>query len=484
MKDIRTYSREWFAGKSSVQQKQTAQNLDEKFLEKNNSVLSASTCVGNVEDVKKRLQNLPANGPSSAGQLVKNIGVDNLVSILDMDNDGKISLNEFANLASASLDDALEEQLDGTLSAKDLLQVYKNAMEADGASVAKKSASETTYTYKNGTSTTITTDQQGEMLSQSKTTKTAKGQTKTVTYDYRNETKYESLKDQKGREVYQYLDAPGKENDRLFETTYNKNGTKTTTVTTVGKVSTYQYDTQGRLISVTVEPTYLSDKKIGSTKQHDVGECWALSGVNALNTTSQGQKIIADSIQHNKDGSVTITLKGIKKSYTYSAEQIALAQYKDSSKTLATGDTDMNLLEMAIADYRYEVSQSVSFASLSVDANDPLSGGWNREALYYLTGQHPTNTYTASSTQKMLEKKMQNANNYAMTTSFKSKDETFNAQGKGEVVSGHVYSISRVTKDTVYLINPWDSSTEIPYPMSSYLKNADGVSSIDMSKLK
>lgn len=482
-KDFRTYTREWFASCSSKFQKNSASSVNKEALKKNNAVLSESSLVGSVDDVKANLKKMPVNGASSSGTLVQQIGVDNLVSILDADGDGQITSEEFRKLASMDCEKEFENPEDVTLSAKDLLKVYENAVSSDVQSIAKTPTQEI-YTYKDGSKTTITRNSQGEIIAKSDSSKMAGDGTKTLTYDYVNSTTYQSITDGRGRAVYQNIDAPGVENDKTSETSYHKDGTKTHTVSTVGKVTKIEYDERGRVASSSVKPLYDSDGKIGTTYQQDIGECWALSGVNALNTTSYGRKLISDSIKHNSDGSVTVTLKGVGKSYTYSAEKIALAQYTDSKKSFAAGDTDMNLLEMAISDYRKELSQSVSFKGLSINAEDPLKGGWNREALKYLTGQEPTNTYTSSSTKKMLEMKQTNPDRYPMTTSFKANDEEFNKLGIGKIVTGHVYSISRVANNTVYLINPWDSSKEIPYSMEAYLKNADGVSVIDMTKVK
>ena len=478
--NIKTYSKEWFVKNGTDKQKVAAESLKEKDLKNCKSTLSDTVFVGSVDDVKEKANNLPKTGPYTQGYLVNQVGIDNLISLLDADDDGEITSAEFNNLASVDMEEFDEST--PTLKVSDLQAIYENVMDAKGARVYKTGPLTEVYTFKDGSSSFVSMDNTGNVTSKTTEAKTEDKKRITTSYNYLTKGKTEIVKDEKGRMVSSNITMPEKEFSKTTNIEYYEDGSKASVETTIGKVSTVVYDPQGKVTSSFVRPLYDSNGEIGSTYQQDIGDCWLLSGINALNTTSKGKEIIKDSIKHNKDGSVTITLKGVNKSYTYSAETIAMNAYSNQSKSFSKGDTDMNLIEKAVSDYRKSLTQQISFRGLSVKEEDPLSGGYNREAFYYLTGMKSENTYATfgtSSTEKILENKANNPDSYAITTSFRNDDKEFT---EGTIITGHTYCVSRVDGDTVYLINPWDSSTEIPYPKDKYLKNTDGLSVINMDK--
>jgi len=57
------------------------------------------------------------------------------------------------------------------------------------------------------------------------------------------------------------------------------------------------------------------DGEIGTFGQGGTGDCWLLAGLISLNSSQYGRQLIKDSLNVNNDGSVTVTFKGIGKSY-------------------------------------------------------------------------------------------------------------------------------------------------------------------------
>lgn len=401
--------------------------------------------VGPVDDVKKKISlNIGAK------QNVNDICIDSLVSILDVDGDGEITSEEYQNYN-------INKEI-FTVSSADIKNIYDEAVA-------------------NNKKMDFSKIQKG--LNQSENKPEEKITQKITKID----DKLTIVKtDALGRTVSINKASDNRETNIYTEIKYNEDGSKTIESDTIGKKVKYTIDKKGSLRGYESYAKYDSDRKIGGTKQQNIGECWALSGVNALNVTSKGKEIISQLINYNNDGSVTVNLKGVNKSYTYSAEDVvAKKYYQTKDMYLAEGDTDMNLIEKAIADYRKDLTNQVSIKGLFVDSENPLNSGYNREALYYLTGVSPQNSYTVSGTEKLLQKKLEDGDRYALTTSFKCDDPEFK---QGDIITRHTYSIGRVTEDTVYLINPWDSSKEIPYPKDKYLANTDGVSLVDLNKVK
>ena len=205
-----------------------------------------------------------------------------------------------------------------------------------------------------------------------------------------------------------------------------------------------------------------------------------MASVNALRDTKAGEKIIQDAICHNKDDSITVYLKGVNKSYTYTPEQIGAHEYTNPDKKYSSGDIDMNLIEMAFNDYRKEIlaDNPKAFGDLrKATLSDPLEGGHLETVIKVLTGKDFDGVIIKPRLEKVLQDKQKKIQNYAMLTSFKNKDSEIDG-----IITNHAYSIKRVTKNCVYVVNPHDSSKEIAYPKNKFLENAEEIVSFDLKK--
>lgn len=102
--------------------------------------------------------------------------------------------------------------------------------------------------------------------------------------------------------------------------------------------------------STKVMPKTNSNRKIETTRQSkNQGDCWLLSGINALNYTDMGRKAIYDAIVPDTDGSggVTIKFKGSplkQKNIHITAHQIEKARQRGN---YSNGDDDMIAFELA-----------------------------------------------------------------------------------------------------------------------------------------
>ncbi len=473
MSEIKKYSKEWFVTNRLPEKQEKA------IREVNNGTrivgggFESDTLTGSVEKIKAKLTN---NSDLSYSQslFLNDVSVDNLMDILDENGDGKISIEEFNAVASTDMEE-FDEDPNITLSSKDLKQIFENAVAADSAKLNVLSPGLIKYDYADGTSTIISRDKDGNV-----TLKIEVKGNETVGYNYTNKTVYYSKKNENGDIVEQKTDEPGRKNDTQVSTFYNDDGSKIVITKTAGTTLIDKYDNQNNVIDSSRSLNYLSDKKIGPTHQRNIGDCWLLSGINALNATEKGRQLISDAIEHHDDGSITIKLNGVNRSYTYTPDEIGAMEYDSSQKSYSWGDIDMNLFEKAVGDYRKELLSSVKtrFKMNLLDAtmNDPLDAGSNTELFYYLTGQKTSERMLRSQVRDIIDKKQDNAENYAVTVSFFKKNDL--------VISGHAYSVNRVTEDTVYIVNPWDSGEEIAYPKDLFMKNCMDATMLDFTKLE
>lgn len=480
---LQPYTKEWFVKNCSKEQLEKLEVLNKN----NNSYdvpLSRSVFEGSVDKIEDRMHT--NRGMSFAQKnLIESIGIENLVEILDADKDGNITKEEIDNVSVMS-DDEFQEKENSYFSAKDFQVIYENAMNAKDC-IVKNGNFEDIYIYPDGSKTTIRKDLNGNVLSKNEVKPLENGGKVISDFIYADEKKIKSNYDENGRFLGVEILTKNVEKNKSLSIKRNQNGNIDVEEKTVGKSITTSYSQQKEILNKKLEVHYNSDNTVGNTRQRDIGECWVLSGVNALRDTKEGAKIIKDSITHNDDGSITVKLKGLKKSYTYSAEQIVAGKYNnDKNQKFASGDdADMRVLELAFADYRRSIIPSFGnkiMEKLDMPTKkDPLNGGYMAEALFVLTGVVPKVGRIQSSKDKLLEQKMNNPESIALDVDFKKDDKEIK---DGTITDGHAYSIKRVTKDTVYVVNPWDSSKEIAYPRDRFLKMSGFVSGVDLSKVK
>ncbi len=514
--EIKKYSKEWFAKNPDMQKMVVSKFSDAynnaeykkypKFGGVNYSVFS-----GTKDEILEKYNSLTLeNSVFSEKEIIKNYGgVDVLFDLADSNKDGKVTeeevkqINEIVNKNEFHKDGAFFEGQHNGFTQNDLRIIYENALDAADASYKRGRDNSEIFDFANGDKTVIYKDEDGHIIKKKEITKgEKKNTTKEVLYNYESQTKTETLKDKKGRVHSTKIDAQNNEFDKE-EKNYRLNlfgkEIKYLKTETLGRVAKTVSVNDSKILYEKQKLKFNSDGKIDDTEQGSVGDCWLLSTVNALNSTEKGREIIKNTIQQNKDGSVTVTLKGVNRKYTYSPEHIAGYTYStDYRQFLSEGDTDMNLIEMAVADYRLERKKQLeklikedpeAFRQLpfedrqfynKVKENDPLDSGLHAHAMTYLAGLEPDDVVQRGQTDKkkeVLNKKFESANDYALMCDFGRQ------VGDGSLITtGHAYSIEKVTEDTVYVVNPWDSSVHIEYKKDDFIRNCEHLYSYKMSK--
>lgn len=83
--------------------------------------------------------------------------------------------------------------------------------------------------------------------------------------------------------------------------------------------------------------------------QGNVGDCWLLSGINALNSTDKGKEIIRNSIIPNDDGTVTVNFAGVQKQITITPDEIKQHDTDTNFQDMySNGDNDALVLEIGM----------------------------------------------------------------------------------------------------------------------------------------
>lgn len=294
------------------------------------------------------------------------------------------------------------------------------------------------------------------------------------------------------------------EDDSLIYSLHNNIKGKTATVTTTkfDKDTFEVLDSKITYYSETGEPYTVSLNDDNNTSdntnrngaidvsyQRETGDCWLLSGINAISYTDTGKEIIKNALEYDDNG-VTVHLAGVGKDYYISNDDIQNARYKterfealDGTKLNKTtelekyskGDDDMLVFELAVEQLKNDLHNG----ELVFDFDSPvqalnktnLIGGTSEESIYYLTGKKSDVSQSKEETEKMLDEFISSCKtDKNIALSFKLTNAQDTVEGYSETLYGpHVYSVKTADDNNVTFINPWDSGEDITVTKEAFL---------------
>ena len=247
-----------------------------------------------------------------------------------------------------------------------------------------------------------------------------------------------------------------------------------------------------------------ADGQIGNFEQGtNAGDCWLLSAIYGLSSTEEGREVLKDVIKTDNNGNVTINLKGVGKSYTFTDEELNNVIKDDEHSFLtgsiysnsgyySVGDKDVLALELAIRNYRKEIDESgrakansYSYSFINYSGNDDMYtySGQQSTAIGLLTGKNASvirqgyddNTIVKNGIiykQKMDESTLKpifdNSENIVLVSLFSENNEA------------HAYAFKSYDEQFVYLVDPYDTSKVEKMPKSEFYNNILDISYTDL----
>lgn len=235
------------------------------------------------------------------------------------------------------------------------------------------------------------------------------------------------------------------------------------------------------------------DGKVDKTLQGHEEDCWLLSSLNALSYSKEGETLISEIIKEKENGNIEVELRGAKATIEMTPQEIIKAR-----KRLAIGDDDVIAVELAVEKYRKGLIENKTASTCPRDElskstglgtkRHPLKAGFINEAFYLLTGKEsklyvPPEDQIATDKSDYIEKK--SINDYLDGFSGDSKKYAgivgFKGNNSLNFSLDHYYSIKNVDKQTVTIVNPWNTLKEIVVPRKEF---TDAVYQISFYDLK
>lgn len=196
----------------------------------------------------------------------------------------------------------------------------------------------------------------------------------------------------------------------------------------------------------------------GTFNQGYVADCWLLSAIKSVSLNPKGQEMLNDLISLDDKENVTVQLKGVKRTYTISKEEL------EGANEFAQGDLDVRAIELAVNKYLHEVGDhggKANNAGINRSSSDIYYDKYMGTSYYILFGRPVANVTKPN--EETIEKiktgeystVVLNSNNY-QTPEFYFKH--------------HVYAVTGADDNYVYLSDPCDSEIKHKITYKNFLK--------------
>ena len=198
----------------------------------------------------------------------------------------------------------------------------------------------------------------------------------------------------------------------------------------------------------------------GNFKQNAVGDCWLLAGIKSIANNPAALEMLNENIKYNdKDGSVSVTLKGANKTYTVTNEELY------GSNELAKGDLDVRAVEIAVnKHFQEEYHKNDRTLCENPNQKADITGNSSVAAYKLLLGIDGYEIDIDKNNPDMFVDNFVKNDRFLMTVSNNSgeRKKITDANGKSaDIYSNHAYSVVGADDKNVYVVNPHDTSKQI-----------------------
>ncbi len=263
--------------------------------------------------------------------------------------------------------------------------------------------------------------------------------------------------------------------------------------------------------------------KVSDTKKGAVSDSWLLSGLNSLAATKEGKEVIKNSIQKNKDNTVTVKFKGIDREYNITKKELKDAsrayitrigqngKVKGFDRKYSKGDGDVLAFEIAYEKYQQELrdgkieqNPNLSTVSSIEENNIDLFKSGNIDEIYYLLSGKKSvhidtslsdkdkdsaimNMYSKACLNKFFKEYSKGENKYAVGIKLNGNENNkLNVRNKYlakiKLDTSNTYSIKKMNDKYATIVNPSKSKIEYEIPVETLKRYAASISYIPLEK--
>lgn len=212
------------------------------------------------------------------------------------------------------------------------------------------------------------------------------------------------------------------------------------------------------------------------TSQGKAGDCWFLATINAYTSSPEGKKYLNECISKDEaTGNITVTLKGVNKTYVITQEEI------NDHTNYSSGDGDVRAFEIAAQKF---------FEETPISRKADVYGNSSNIGLLFLS-ESKNIAFTRDKDEiKEFTDRMASDRNFkpvAVTAILSSSAGPVfegvlpDGQTKVTVGSGHAYTLAEVHNNDVYLIDPNNSDERIKISLDQYLAFFNNLSYVDLN---
>lgn len=213
-----------------------------------------------------------------------------------------------------------------------------------------------------------------------------------------------------------------------------------------------------------IKPIYFDSDGV-YIKQKEIGDCFLLSTVYALSKSPKGQEILQDRVKIDDDGNYTVRFKDKE-------IEAPLSEVVDSSRSKSDSQQGIQAIEYAYAKY-------TDFFLNKMLGKDPMKGSINggrdlKRFFYQLTGIKPSSHEIILFQNKKVEKVLNSLNEEKAKNTVIVCGVRYGGQ---KLKNRHAYAVTNVDPktQTLALIDPHDTSKEIPLSFDDFFKYAGKV---------
>ncbi|MBD7910572.1 MULTISPECIES: hypothetical protein [Clostridium] len=204
------------------------------------------------------------------------------------------------------------------------------------------------------------------------------------------------------------------------------------------------------------DPTLQLDGILSTFHQGSVGDCGAVSAIQALSNSKFGKNLLSKMISVNSNGSYTLNFGAGKQTVSKT----------DVANAYISGDLDARVIEAGL-----QKAMNVYNGCFACDVFTTMTG----------FGQATINGGTAKTNMmNTMASKCKSNKGIMAACDFSIADPSKGILGDGS----HSYSIKSVTKDTVIVVNPWDTSKDISMSRSQFERSIRYMTYVDEAAKK